>query len=114
MTFQIGLLRGLFDADGTVAGGKEKGLTVRLCQSNEDMLENVQKMLLRFGIASTIYRDRRKAGPSSLPDGRGGLAEYHTKATHELIISKINVATYKSLIGFGDTDKRDKLGIRGL
>ena len=107
--FQIGLLRGLFDADGTVGGSKEKGLTVRLGQSNEDILENVQKMLLRFGIASTIYRNRRKAGPYPLPDGHGGLAEYHTKASHELVISKINVAMYKSLIGFGDTDKRNKL-----
>ena len=39
-------------------------------------LQAVQRMLLRLGIASTIYRDRRAAGTRSLPDGRGGHAGY--------------------------------------
>jgi ribonucleoside-diphosphate reductase alpha chain len=53
---------GLFDADGSVQGTQEKGLSVRLTQADAAALEAAQRMLLRLGIASTIYRDRRPAG----------------------------------------------------
>ncbi len=53
--FYGGLLRGLFDADGSVQGSREKGVSVRLSQSDLPLLAAVQRMLLRLGISSTIY-----------------------------------------------------------
>jgi ribonucleoside-diphosphate reductase alpha chain len=107
--FYRGFLRGLFDADGSVQGVQEKGVSVRLAQSDEAMLEAVQRMLLRLGIASTIYRNRRDAGTSLLPDGRGGTAEYETVAQHELVVSGANLARFEEEIGFADTDKAARL-----
>ena len=72
--FCAGLLRGLFDADGSVQGSQDKGVSVRLTQSSLPLLESVQRMLLRMGIASTVYLERHASGIKHLPDGRGGLA----------------------------------------
>ncbi len=76
--FYRGLLRGLFDADGSVQGSQEKGVSVRLTQVDAGNLQAVQRMLARLGIASTIYRERRPAGLRALPDGKGGSREYAT------------------------------------
>jgi len=104
-----GFLRGLFDADGSVQGTTVKGVSVRLAQSDLPTLEATQRMLLRLGIASKIYRDRRTAGSSLLPDGRGGTASYATKAQHELVISGENLARFNEQIGFGDSNKQSLL-----
>jgi len=104
-----GFLRGLFDADGSVQGSREKGVSVRLAQSDLATLEAVQRMLLRLGIAATIYRDRRREGRSCLPDGRGGRAEYATRAQHELVISGENLARFRDHVGFADIDKSQRL-----
>ncbi len=109
--FYRGFLGGLFDADGSVQGSQEKGVSIRLAQSDLDLLETVQRMLLRMGIASTLYRNRRPAGETSLPDGHGGSADYRTKAQHELAISKDNVQRFAERIGFMDTDKQARLGM---
>ncbi len=107
--FHKGLLRGLFDTDGSVQGTQAKGVSVRLAQSNLKLLEAVQRMLLRLGIVSHIYQNRRIAGTSILPDGKGGEKEYSTKAQHELIISGDNLLTYQELIGFKDSKKSARL-----
>ncbi len=107
--FYAGFLRGLFDADGTVIGDQEKGVSLRLAQSNLELLWAVQRMLLRLGIVSTVYQERRPAGYRSLPDGHGGLKAYWTKAQHELVVSNDNMLTYQERIGFSDPDKAAKL-----
>lgn len=107
--FYRGFLRGLFDADGSVQGSQVKGVSVRLAQSDENLLEAVQRMLLRFGIASARYRHRRQAGERWLPDGRGGRRLYTCKADHELVISGDNLPAYAEQIGFQDTVKRARL-----
>jgi ribonucleoside-diphosphate reductase alpha chain len=107
--FYCGFLRGLFDADGTVLGSQDKGISVRLAQNDLNRLEAVQRMLLRLGIASTIYRDRRPAGPRLLPDGRGGQRLYDCNADHELAISGDNASLFATKIGFADTAKRSRL-----
>ncbi|MGY0797499.1 LAGLIDADG family homing endonuclease [Lysobacter sp. A286] len=104
-----GFLRGFFDADGSVQGTQDKGVSVRLAQSDLPRLEAVQRMLLRLGVPSTIYRDRRAAGSATLPDGRGGSAEYATRAQHELVISGEALARYAELIGFADSNKAARL-----
>ncbi len=107
--FYRGFLRGLFDTDGSVQGDQTKGVSVRLAQSDLAMLEAVQRMLLRLGIASRLYTDRREAGTSLLPDGKGGYRTYPTKAQHELAISGENLLRFAELIGFADSDKATRL-----
>ncbi len=107
--FYLGFLKGFFDADGSVQGSQEKGVSIRLSQSDLPRLEAVQRMLLRLGIVSTIYRNRRKAQLKRMPDSKGGTANYQIKAQHELVISGDNMLVYKKLIGFADTEKASKL-----
>ena len=66
-------------------------------------------MLLRAGVVSRIYRNRREAGTRSLPDGRGGSREYPVKAQHELVIARENLARFERVVGFQDTDKAGRL-----
>jgi ribonucleoside-diphosphate reductase alpha chain len=107
--FCIGVLRGLFDADGSVQGTQEKGVSLRLTQVDAALLEAAQRMLLRLGIASTIYRDRRPAGPRDLPNGRSGTGTYDTRAQHELVIAGDNLARFADTVGFHDTAKSARL-----
>lgn len=108
-SFVRGLLRGLFDADGSVQGSQQKGVSVRLSQSDIGSLEAVQRMLLSLGIAATIYRDRRLAEMRELPDGRGGSKAYHTRAQHELCITGDNLPVFAERVGFTDTVKARRL-----
>lgn len=107
--FARGFLRGLFDADGSVQGSQEKGVSVRLSQSDLLRLEAVQRMLLRLGIASRIYKNRRGAGTSLLPDGRGGRAVDPTLPQHELVVSGENLLRFEALVGFADVEKAARL-----
>jgi ribonucleoside-diphosphate reductase alpha chain len=107
--FHRGFLRGFFDADGSVQGSQTKGVSVRLAQSDISRLKAAQRMLLRLGIASIIFTNRRAPAVRSLPDGRGGSAGYQCLAHHELIIAKDNVVRYADLIGFADHEKAARL-----
>lgn len=107
--FCAGVLRGLFDADGSVQGSQEKGVSVRLSQSNRQLLESAQRMLLRLGIVSTLYAERRPAQLRALPDGRGGMREYECKANHDLVISGDSLCIFVDHIGFADSAKAARL-----
>lgn len=107
--FSRGLLRGLFDADGSVQGSQAEGVSVRLTQADEPLLQAAQRMLLRLGVASTIHRDRKLAGEKLMPDGRGGHKVYSCKALHELVIAGENLGLFAERVGFEDTAKRERL-----
>lgn len=107
--FQRGFLQGLFTADGGVQGVKEKGFSVRLAQSELFVLEKVQQMLLNFGIACKLYKNRREEHSKLMPDGKGGQKEYLCKSQHEIVISKENLLKFKKEIGFLTTAKKQKL-----
>ena len=109
--FYKGFLRGFFDADGSIQGNQRKGVSVRLSQSDLPRLQAVQRMLLRLGIVSVLYEERRSAGVSKLPDGRGGHADYPTKANHELIISGESLRQFRDLVGFADHEKASRLNV---
>lgn len=109
LPFCKGLLKGLFDADGSVQGNHSKGVSIRLAQSDLEILKAVQRILLRLGIFSRIYLNRRKKGKSALPNGRGGIKEYLIKPQHELVISNENIYYFREKIGFGDSEKMEKL-----
>jgi hypothetical protein len=96
-----GYIQGLIFSDGSVqVGGHEKAQTVslRLSQSNDELLREVQTLLSSFGIMSGIYL-RREAGERNMPDGHGGLAPYFCKANYELIINRPNCITFEQEIG---------------
>ncbi|WP_305807237.1 LAGLIDADG family homing endonuclease, partial [Stenotrophomonas sp. YIM B06876] len=84
-------------------------MSVRLAQSDAGLLQTVQRMLLRMGIVSTLYTERRPAQERSLPDGQGGMKNYTTQAQHELVLSGDNLRAYAERIGFADTDKAERL-----
>ncbi|MDX1566115.1 MAG: LAGLIDADG family homing endonuclease, partial [Phycisphaeraceae bacterium] len=104
--FQRGFLRGFFDIDGAIQGSRKKGVSVRLAQSDLGRLEAVQRMLLRFGVASHIYRDRRCGADGTLAAGRSGYADDTVKPRHELVISGANLLAFAERIGFADADKQ--------
>ena len=108
--FYRGFLRGIFDTDGSVQGTQAKGVSVRLSQSDLGTLQVIQRMLLRLGIPSRIYENRRPEGESTLPDGRGGTATYPVKAQHELVVSCENLARFADLVGFFHEGKNARLG----
>ncbi len=98
---QAALIRGLFTADGCVANYGAKSQYVALDSCSKELLQQVQLMLLNFGIKSKLYADRR-AGKvsSSLPDGKGGMKEYEVKEMHSLRISRNSRILFEEYIGF--------------
>lgn len=107
--FYRGFLRGLFDADGSVHGNPEKGVSVQLPHSDRACLQSVQRMLLRLGIASTIDPEQRSAEDRLLPDSQSQPQPYFCQAQHELVISNDNLPIFAQYIGFLDTEKQNKL-----
>lgn len=102
--FYRGFLRGLFDAKGHVEGWKEistpsgdKGLSVRLGQSNLEFLRSVQRMLLRLGIASRIY-DAKEAG-----------FQDSAEKAWRLVIRDNHVRRFAEVVGFTNTVKAQNL-----
>ncbi len=107
-----GFLRGLFDADGAVIGMHQKGVSVRLAQSDLTLLQASQRMLLRLGIASTIYTHQRAADTRQLPDARGGYAEGPYHADYELVIADDNLGVFATMIGFTHPEKQARLSAK--
>jgi ribonucleoside-diphosphate reductase alpha chain len=106
---QRGFLQALFTADGSFQNYGDKGGSVRLASGYPELLEDVQQILLNFGIASRIYRDRRPAGSRDLPDSDQNPKAYHCRSQHELVISKHNLVTFRREIGFLLDDKQQLL-----
>ena len=105
-------LRGLFTADGTVANYGDKSQYVALDSTSLTLLQQVQTLLLGFGVKSKIYRDRRVAGQTMalLPDGKGGRKEYPVQQVHSLRISRSSRVTFEREIGFvAESAKRAQL-----
>ncbi len=106
---QRGFLQALFSADGTVLDKVDKGVSVRLWSSQAELLRDVQRLLLNFGIASKIFFDRKPGGYKEMPDGQGGHRSYYTQPGHELMISKRNLIRFQAEIGFLQEAKANKL-----
>jgi replicative DNA helicase Mcm len=53
------LLRALFDGDGTIVNAKRNGCRIGLISKNQELAEQVQEILSRFGIISSIYQDKQ-------------------------------------------------------
>ncbi|MGI8657840.1 MAG: LAGLIDADG family homing endonuclease, partial [Candidatus Limnocylindria bacterium] len=97
---QAALIRGLFTADGTVNGSGTNAY-VALDSASHELLVQVQRMLLGFGIKAKIYENRRGGKLTSvLPDGKGGMKEYAVKEMHSLRISRASRIRFEKEIGF--------------
>ncbi len=96
----VALLQGLFTADGTVVDVGEKTQYVGLDSTSEVLLEQVQLLLLGFGIKSKLYRNRRLTNRALLPDGQGGLKEYTVQQMHSLRITRSSRVRFEQEIGF--------------
>ena len=92
-----------------VQGAQEKGISIRLAQSDLERLRVVQRMLARLGIIATIYADRRPAQTRSLPDGKGGPQGVPHRRAARTRHRQRECWRYAELIGFADTEKRAKL-----
>lgn len=106
--FHRGLLGGLFDTDGSVQGSQEKGVSIRLHNTDLSLLERAQRMLLRFGIVSTIYL-RREEEDRPLPDGKGGMKLYPCKELYDLIVSNDSILVFLDNIPIKNSSKLEKL-----
>lgn len=108
--FIRGVLQGLFDADGTIGGTQRKGVSVRLAQSNLEVLESAQLLLLtRLGVVGTIYRNRRPAQTRMLPGPDRKPKPYRVRAQHELVISRAPMRRFQQRVGFHHAAKRRRL-----
>ncbi|MCO4087499.1 MAG: ribonucleoside reductase [Limnohabitans sp.] len=107
--FYKGFLCGFFDADGSVQGQQQKGVSVRLSQSSPESLKTVQRMLARLGVISTIYQNRRNNAEMLLPDGKGKKRMYKTKPTHDLVVSGDSLQFFQNQVGFKHHAKAKKL-----
>ena len=95
------LLRGLFTADGTVANYGDKSRYVSLDSTSLELLQQVQMLLLGFGIKAKLYENRRGGiTESQLPDGRGGMRVYPVQEMHSLRVSRSSRFIFEREIGF--------------
>nr|WP_145401738.1 LAGLIDADG family homing endonuclease [Paenibacillus xylanexedens] len=103
---QTQYLSGLFQMDGTVnCNVQYKAGSVELTQTNKEMLQSIQIMLLNMGVYSTIY-DGRVAGNYELPDGKGGRKEYICKSLFKLSIQdRTSREALNSIIDLKPSDK---------
>lgn len=84
---------GLYYADGSVQGSVDGGYTVRLAQSNEKMLSDVQLILHANGISSGVHLRR----PAHVKEIKGQMC--NIKAQFELITTKSSHVNF-GVIGF--------------
>ncbi len=106
---QKGFLQALFEADGTVLKSEGSRYAVRLGSISLDLLKEVQALLLNFGIYSTVYQSRKKAGIKMLPDASRNMRLYTVQDFHELNISGNDLIAYTNKIGFISERKNAKL-----
>lgn len=86
-------IRGLYYADGTVFKSSSSGepIQISLANINKEFLHELQLILANLGMQSSI-RLLKEAGPTLLPDGKGGEKYYDTKSCHRIIIGNKNDA----------------------
>ena len=95
-----GVLRGLFTADGTVVDSRHERY-VGLDSTSLELLVQVQRLLLAFGIKSKLYENRRGGQfEAMLPDGRGGMKAYPVHEMHSLRITRTSRRAFEREIGF--------------
>jgi ribonucleoside-diphosphate reductase alpha chain len=108
------MLRGLFTADGTVASYRGIAQYVALDSSSLELLQQVQLLLLGFGIKSKLCTNRRGGKTEAmLPDGSGGMRSYPVREMHSLRIGRNSRVVFEREIGF-DPASRKAMALRAM
>ncbi len=95
------MLRGVFTADGTVVDSGDKSQYVGLDSTSLELLVQVQRLLLAFGVKAKLYENRRGGRfEALLPDGKGGMKAYPVREVHSLRITRGSRAAFEREIGF--------------
>ncbi len=103
-------LRGLFDADGCVRDGGDKGRYVGLGSRSEELLRGVQRLLTTFGISSRVYKQNRAAKSSfSYVRKSAESVTYASQPGFDLRITARSMARFAETIGFSLNSKMSKL-----
>jgi len=101
------LLRGLFTADGSVVVDGATSLSIALHSASLTLLEQVQLLLLSFGIKATIVENRSAAGTLVMPAG-----SYQRHAIHSLRIDRASCRRFAREIGFlADSPQAERLAL---
>ncbi|RCW49350.1 LAGLIDADG family homing endonuclease [Paenibacillus prosopidis] len=97
----VAYLQALFSADGTVYDKDEMHRSVRLTSSSKKLLQDVQLLLLNFGIHGLIYsRNKKQQQFFTYTTKTGEQRIYEGKPFYELILSENNIVGFKEEIGF--------------
>jgi len=105
-----GFLRGLFDADGCVRDGGDKGRYVGLGSRSEELVRGAQRLLTTFGIVSRIYRTKKKGDSFSYTRKDGQTVTYGAQAwAYDLRITGRYMQRFASDVGFSLKSKQAKL-----
>lgn len=107
--FVASLLRGWFDADGTVSVNKQKGISVRLGSTSYANLLTAKRALSRLGVTARVYEARSAERTILMPNGKGGQELYDCAAFHELVVSADNIPRFARAVGFDTPHKAARL-----
>ncbi len=105
--FVKGYLHGFFFGDGSInVSSKKSCVSLRFCQSNKELLEQIQVLVSNFGIYGSVTL-RRKAGYRNLPNSQRVMTPYLCKDYYEFIINKPCAIKFADEIGFFGRKKKD-------
>ncbi|MGH9315957.1 MAG: LAGLIDADG family homing endonuclease, partial [Thermoanaerobaculia bacterium] len=107
---QVGFLRGLFGADGCVVNQESNGTRyVGLGSRSAGLLQDVQKVLLLFGIQSTIYVNNKAKSSFSYRTVEGEERTYAGRpVSYDLRTTGPSLERFARTIGFSLSRKEEK------
>ncbi len=92
---QRGFLQALFLSDHTVSGRPTEGQVLVLTSVGLDLLQDVQRLLLNFGVFSRILHGReREGGEALLPGDEGDVEPRSVRPVYELHVAGGSVARF--------------------
>ena len=106
---QSGFIKALFSADGHVESASNSRNAVVLTSVDKKLLQDVQRLLLNFGIYGIIYNGRSKERLAFLPNGKGGKSLYSCNEVYDIRISGEGIKKFYDNIGFLQSDKNERL-----
>src|SRR5699024_8564032 len=81
-------INGVWQMDGCITGNEKVGnISIELGSIHLDFLQDMQKLLLEFGIYSRIYTGKKVGGLALLPDGQGGMKPYYQSKSWTLRVT---------------------------
>ncbi|WP_235788561.1 vitamin B12-dependent ribonucleotide reductase [Salipaludibacillus sp. CUR1] len=102
-------LQALFSADGTIYTKDKNHRSARLASSSKELLQDVQLLLLNYGIHGKIYaRPKTNQAKFNYITINGEHKSYESKLFYELILSGTNLSQFKEKIGFRFIERKER------